>query len=258
MANASNAARWATLLADPALLEHLFDRLPDVAFFVKDRQERYVMINETFLSRCGIQHKEQVLGRTAEDVFPRGLGAGYTAQDRLVLRTGNEIVDRLELHIYPDGQQGWCLTYKTPLRDGAGAIQGLAGISRDLHRPDERHPEYRRLAEAIDFLHAHYDESLRLEALTRKVGLSMDRFERLVAQVFHLTPRQLLTKIRVEAASRLLREGQASVAAIAHACGYSDHSAFTRNFRATVGLTPRAFRQRLAPGRAPDPGSRAR
>ena len=258
MMNAETSARWASLLCAPALLERLFDRLPDVAFFVKDRRERYVMVNETLLIRCGIQHRKDLLGRTAEEVFPRGLGASYTAQDRLVLRTGSEIVDRLELHIYPDGQQGWCLTFKTPLRDGAGAIRGLAGISRDLHRPDERHPEYRRLAEAIEFLHAHYDETLRLEALTRKVGLSMDRFERLVSQLFHLTPRQLLTKIRIDAASRLLREGRQSIAAIAHACGYSDHSAFTRNFRATVGLTPRAFRLRVAPEQAPDPESRAR
>jgi len=246
MASHAKTTPWASSLGDPALLERLFDRLPDVTFFVKDGRERYVVVNETLLARCGIKHKEQLLGRTAEEVFPRGLGASYTAQDRLVLRTGDEIADRLELHIYPDGQQGWCLTFKTPLRDADGAIRGLVGVSRDLHRPDERHPEYRRLAEAVDYLHAHYDETLRLEALTRHVALSMDRFERLVSQVFHLTPRQLLTKIRVDAASRLLREGDRSIASIAHDCGYSDHSAFTRNFRATVGLTPRAFRQRVA------------
>jgi AraC-like DNA-binding protein len=74
----------------------------------------------------------------------------------------------------------------------------------------------------------------------------MDRFERLVKQVFHLTPRQLLTKTRIDAASRLLQEGGASVAEIAHRCGYSDHSAFTRQFKATVGIAPVAFRERAA------------
>ena len=79
----------------------------------------------------------------------------------------------------------------------------------------------------------------------------MDRFERLVKQVFHVTPRQLLVKTRVDAASRLLRETESSVAGIAQACGYADHSAFTRQFRATVGLTPRAFRaQGVDDGRA--------
>ena len=49
-------------------------------------------------------------------------------------------------------------------------------------------------------------------------------------------------KTRVDAASRLLRGSALTVAAIAQACGYADHSAFTRQFKATVGLTPRAFR----------------
>jgi PAS domain S-box-containing protein len=247
MAKAGNSASWEKAIGDPRALERLFDQLTDMTFFVKDQGERYLIVNETLRARCGIRHKEDLIGRTAEEVFPRPLGASYTAQDRLVLETGVDIVDRLELHIYPGGQQGWCLTFKTPLRDGAGVVQGLMGISRDLHRPDERHPEYRRLADAVAFMHAHYDEPLRFEALTRRVGLGMDRFERLVLRVFHLTPRQLLTKIRIEAAWRLLREGKLGIAAVANACGYADHSAFTRSFRATVGLTPRAFRRQFSP-----------
>jgi AraC-like DNA-binding protein len=72
----------------------------------------------------------------------------------------------------------------------------------------------------------------------------VSRFERLVRQIFQLTPRQLLIKTRVEAASRLLVDQRLTIAQVAQACGYSDHSAFTRQFRATVGLTPGAFRGR--------------
>jgi len=225
-------------------VEDLFDRLPDVVFFAKDRQGRYVKANDTLVARCGKKHKRDVLGRTAEEVFPRGLGAAYTAQDRLVIRTGVPIEDKLELHLYPGGREGWCLTFKAPVRGPGGTTVGLVGISRDLHRPDERHPEYARLARAIDSIHARFDERLRLAALARQVGLSMDRFERLVKQLFHVTPRQLLTKTRVDAASRLLREEGLTIAGIAQACGYNDHSAFTRQFKATVGLTPSAFRER--------------
>jgi AraC-like DNA-binding protein len=39
--------------------------------------------------------------------------------------------------------------------------------------------------------------------------------------------------------------GEASVADIAQACGYADHSAFTRQFRATTGVTPSEYRQLL-------------
>jgi PAS domain S-box-containing protein len=230
-------------LAEPGVLEELFDRLSSVVFFTKDREGRYVLVNQSLVERCGMQHKDQLRGRAVAEVFPAPLGAAYAAQDALVLASGAEIRDRLELHVYPGGREGWCLTFKRPLRAG-GAIVGLVGISRDLHAPNERHPEYARLARAIDHVHEHYGEPLRVEALAREVGLSADRFERLTKQALHLTPRQLLTKIRLEHASRLLREGRLRIAEIALACGYGDQSAFTRQFRATVGLTPREFRAR--------------
>lgn len=225
-------------------VEDLFDRLPDVVFFAKDRQGRYVRANQTLVTRCGKQHKGEILGRTAEEVFPRELGAAYTAQDLQVVRTGAPIEDKLELHLYPGGRAGWCLTFKAPLRGLTGATTGLVGISRDLHAPDENHPEYARLARAIEAIHARFDEPVRLASLAQQVGLSMDRFERLVKQLFHVTPRQLLVKTRVDAASRLLRETDLTIAGIAQACGYADHSAFSRQFKATVGLAPRAFRER--------------
>jgi PAS domain S-box-containing protein len=227
---------------DFGLLEKLFDELPDVVFFVKDLQGRYSSVNDTLLKRCGFKRRDALLGLTAEEVYPKPLGAGYLAQDRLVLQKGIEIRDKLELHLYPGGGQGWCLTFKTPIRDGGGAITGLAGISRDLHRPDEHDADYRRLARAIDDLQQRYAETVRLEALARSVGLSLDRFERLVKRVFYLTPRELLIKTRIEAASKLLVDGDRSVADIAYACGYCDHSAFTRQFKATVGVAPAIFR----------------
>lgn len=230
-------------MADPALLERLFSRVPDVVFFVKDREGRYVLVNDTLLERCGVANRSALIGRTATEVFPAPLGASYATQDRLVLRMGVEIQDRLELHLYPGGRQGWCLSFKTPLRSANGAIEGLVGMSRDLHRPDDGHTEYRRLADAVEHLQRHYDEPVKLAAVARRAGLSMDRLERLVRQVFNLTPRQFLTKTRIEAASKLLRQGRLSITEIAHTCGYGDHSAFTRQFRATVGLTPRELRE---------------
>lgn len=122
------------------------------------------------------------------------------------------------------------------------------GLSRDLDLPDQRHPEYRRLAEAVDFLKSRFDEPLRLTALARRFGLSLDQLERLTRRVFRLSPRQLLAKTRIEAASDLLAEGRLTIAQVAHACGYGDHSAFTRQFRATTGLTPRDHRARALHG----------
>ncbi len=240
---------WQEALADSTRLQATFDQIPTVVFFVKDAQARYRVVNRTLEERCGIPHKA-ILGRTAEELFPPPFGSRYAAQDRLVLRTGAEIRDKLELHLYQGRASGWCLTFKTPLRDARGAVVGLMGISRDLHDADERHPEYSRLAQAVQCLEDRLHEPLRLADVARGAALSLDSFERLCKRVFHLTPRQLRARARLDEAMRRLRETKNDVASIAYACGYADHSAFTRQFRGAVGLTPRAYRAGNASGGA--------
>ena len=61
-------------------------------------------------------------------------------------------------------------------------------------------------------------------------------------RIFGLTPSQFIAKTRIAAASRLLHETEKSVADIALTCGFYDHSAFTRTFRAMTGVTPTRFR----------------
>ncbi|WP_145210793.1 helix-turn-helix transcriptional regulator [Planctomycetes bacterium TBK1r] len=58
-----------------------------------------------------------------------------------------------------------------------------------------------------------------------------------------LTPTQLIAKICIAAASRLLRETTKPVIEIAFACGFFDHSVFTHAFRRTTGVTPSVCRK---------------
>jgi len=60
------------------------------------------------------------------------------------------------------------------------------------------------------------------------------RFEQRIRKIFHLTAGQLLQKTRMEAAVGRLRESDESIASVALDCGYSDQSAFTRQFRQAV------------------------
>ena len=228
-------------MADVFFAEPLFDALPDVVFFVKDAQGRYVVVNQTLVQRCGMKHKAALLGRTSAEVFAHPFGQTYLAQDLAVLAGGAEIDDQLELHLYPNRAPGWCLTRKQALRDAGGAIVGLSGISRDLAMADQKNPAYRKVAAAVHLIHDRYDQPLPLAELARVANMSESQIERYFLRIFHLTPRQLIIKTRVDAASRMLA-GAASVADIAQACGYADHSAFTRQFKATVGLTPSQYR----------------
>ncbi|WP_254366881.1 AraC family transcriptional regulator [Paraburkholderia sp. NMBU_R16] len=241
------AATLADMLPFFAQLEPVFDALPDVVFFVKDERTRYALVNRTLASRCGCKEKRALIGKTTEEVFPSRFASTYMAQDRAVLEGGPPMMDQLELHLYPGRQPGWCLSSKVPLRNSAGAIVGLAGISRDLKANEKTHPAYSRLAAVVQHIQDNYVQPLNLTYLAEMAGMSVAQLERYFHKVFHLTPRQVLLKTRLDAATALLVSND-KVTDVAALCGYTDHSAFTRQFKATVGVTPSEYRTLLMSG----------
>jgi len=242
-------AFMAGCLADqPRLVERLFDCARDTLFFVKDRSAHYVAVNQALVARCGAASKAELIGRTVLDLFPEPMGSAYYAQDRHVLDTGAEIRDHLQLTPRDGGRWGWSLSYKFPLADPDGGIIGLCGICKDVGAlpaiaPElsDEHPSS-PLERAVDYIQHHYPECVRIEQLARLTGLTARQLERLIKRRYHLTPVQLLARTRIEAAMQQLAQGGESVAKIASACGYSDQSAFTRQFKAAVGMTPTRYR----------------
>jgi AraC-like DNA-binding protein len=184
------------------------------------------------------------LGRTARSVFPSPLGDRFFAQDRRVIASGVAISQNLELHLYPTRLEGWCLTDKLALVDNDGQIIGLAGISRDLHAPGPEARSFAEIAIVLEHVRSHFEAELRVEDLARIADLSIYQLNRRLRAIFGITAIQFITKTRIDAASKMLREKPLSIAEIANACGYFDQSAFTRVFRRTVGLTPRQYRAR--------------
>ncbi|MDR5828452.1 AraC family transcriptional regulator [Caballeronia sp. LP006] len=255
-ADASPASTLGAMLAHFALLAPVFDAMPDIVFFVKDRHARYAMVNRTLARRCGHKDdKSALLGRTAEDVFPSRFGRIYTAQDQAIIAQGTQLIDQLELHLYPGREPGWCMTCKQPLHDATGKIVGLAGISRDLQAAEGTHPAYSRLAAVVQHIQENFVQPLNMRQLAQMANMSIAQLERYFHKVFHLTPRQVLLKTRLDAATALLVSNDNKVTDVAALCGYTDHSAFTRQFKATVGITPTEYRALLQTSQAPQPSS---
>jgi AraC-like DNA-binding protein len=241
-------------LAAPFTGEALFDCLTDLTFFIKNLRGEYVVVNQELVSRCGRRDKRELLGRRVDAVYPASLGPSYRAQDEKLLQTGEPILNQLELQLYHSGRLGWCLTNKLPLRGRQGRVVGLVGISKDLQAPNERGADYAPLAAVVHHLQTHFGETLRRADLARRAGLSPYQFDRRIRRIFQLTTGQFILKVRMDAAVRRLRETADPIALIALDCGYSDQSAFTRQFRQTVGLSPSQFRNTAAP---PRPGNLA-
>jgi PAS domain S-box-containing protein len=240
----SDGGEFLGRVASPRFCVRLFEHLPDVVFCLKDSQRRYRAANPAFARRLGLADPRELLGKTADDFFPPPLAATYREQDLLVLGSGREMCDRLELISNRDGSTGWFLATKVPLHDQAGRVIGLAAISRDLGTPSAEDLALAGVERVVQFIRTHLDRPLRPAGLARLAGLSPTQLERRMHRVFQLSTAAFIRKLRIERAAHRLAATDRPVAEIALDCGYGDQSAFTRQFRATVGLPPAAYRDR--------------
>jgi AraC-like DNA-binding protein len=254
---ADPVASFAAALGRPFPGIELFDRVADTVFFIKDQEARYVAVNETLVHRCRFIDKNALIGRKASEVFAAPLGERYEAQDRKVIAEGLSVRGRMELHLYPDGGEGWCLTWKEPLIDASGAIRGLAGISRDAPALSGSAPVSKALSATLAYIDEHLDKPLRIPELAAQAGLSPYRFDQRIRTLFGLSAGQYLSRLRIGRACDRLRHTEAPLSALALECGDADQAAFTRQFHKSVGLTPGAYRVETARGRGRGSGGQA-
>jgi PAS domain S-box-containing protein len=113
------------------LLRTLIDSLPD-RIYAKDAEMRFTLNNAAHLHALGVQSQAEALGKTDFHFRPPEVAERFAAEDRAILESGLPAANREEETILPNGEPGWLLCTKVPVRDAEGKISGLVGISRDI------------------------------------------------------------------------------------------------------------------------------
>lgn len=103
-----------------------------------------------------------------------------------------------------------------------------------------------RVRQMTRYLDRHYDAPVTLAELAARAHLSPRSCQRAFRQYLGLTPMQYLRQQRLQNAARLLAAGALDVTRVCYACGFPDPSAFSRQFRACYGVSPRDFQQKSA------------
>lgn len=103
---------------------------------------------------------------------------------------------------------------------------------------------FQRVLRARDAIHARYAQALRLEDLAHEAALSPFHFLRMFRAAFGETPHQYLTRVRIEAAKRLLL-ANAPVTDVCFDVGFQSLGSFSALFARRVGAPPSAFRRRV-------------
>jgi AraC-like DNA-binding protein len=101
---------------------------------------------------------------------------------------------------------------------------------------------WRQLARARDLLEARMDEPISLAEAAREAYLSPFHFHRLFVGKYGCTPHEFATSRRIEAAKRMLAEGEKSITEICFTLGYQSLGTFSDKFRRVVGCPPSEYR----------------
>ncbi|NEP00393.1 MAG: helix-turn-helix transcriptional regulator [Symploca sp. SIO2E9] len=97
--------------------------------------------------------------------------------------------------------------------------------------------------QVLDYVTVNYGNSVSLEDMAAKAGLSPSHFSRLFKQTIGQSPYQFLMAYRIEQAKKMLDNPKTLIADIAFTCGFSDQAHFSRVFKKIEGLTPKQYRR---------------
>ncbi len=118
------------LANERSLLRSLIDNVPD-ALYARDMQGRFIAANRA--AAALVNHTPQsIVGLTDADLFEPALARQYYEDDQAVIRTGEPLIEHLE--IVPDarGDRRWYSSTKVPLQDVQGRTIGMVGVGRDI------------------------------------------------------------------------------------------------------------------------------
>ena len=100
-----------------------------------------------------------------------------------------------------------------------------------------------KLVEAVSLMEANLEEPMRLDELSRHVGLSRRQLERLFRKHVHREPARYYLDLRLARARQLLLQTARPIVDIAFACGFVSAPHFSKCYRDRYGVPPRDERR---------------
>jgi len=105
-----------------------------------------------------------------------------------------------------------------------------------------QHRRYANIIRARDYLAENFnDPTLSIDAAAAVAGVSTRRFGELFRRLYHVTPGNYITRLRISSAEDMLRMHSYTVAEIAAAVGYTSPGYFCRVFTQENGIPPSRF-----------------
>jgi AraC-like DNA-binding protein len=223
----------------------LFDFMPHVLFFAKSRDCRFVKVNPPFLDSLGLEHENQLIGKTPRDVHPPLLAESYIADDISVMRSRVPKPGQIWMMLHRSREPRWYVETKIPWFNVHDEVIGIIGTMCRIEQPEEMKQYLQELLPVAQYIEKNYAETISMADMADLADISSTQFNRRFRQLLRMTPMEYVRTVRSQVAQKLLTTTVDSIVEIAVAVGYSDQSHFTKSFRKTTGMTPVEYRKRF-------------
>jgi len=99
-----------------------------------------------------------------------------------------------------------------------------------------------KLLNVLAYMKQNFNKDITMEKLAQLAHVSTSTLYRLFYHEFSVSPMNWLLKLRLTKARELLMHTEKSINEVAYACGYNDPHFFSRQFRKSIGCSPRQYR----------------
>lgn len=122
------------------------------------------------------------------------------------------------------------------------AESSLSLLSSVGHVPLRDQKAEQRISRAYEYVYAHLNEEITLEAVSQSAGMSSAAFSRYFKRMTGRNLSHFIGELRISQACKHLRETQLGVSEVAYEVGFGSLSNFNRLFKQLKGVSPREWR----------------
>lgn len=96
---------------------------------------------------------------------------------------------------------------------------------------------------SVDYMEKNYDQRISIKILADLTHVSSSTYLRYFKKLFHCTPIEYLTRIRIQKSTHMLLNSNLQITQIAQNCGFYDSSHFSDTFFKLMHKTPSSYRK---------------